>query len=90
MQSDPEWAWAVGGHLAKLLDESISAIAGLSKTGFARAFLSMEQKSVKENFKQDRLLRECLTFVTAFHDPLDKLQKLLKKMLSMHRANMKD
>lgn len=90
IQSDNEWSWALNSKPSAAFQKNIEEIDILSKTPFARNFLTMDAKSIKTMYKREALLSEALNFSQAMQEPLADLAKMHRKLLCMHREHSRE
>lgn len=90
IQSDPEWSWALNSKPSIAFQRKIQEIDILSKTPFARHFLTMDAKTIKTMYKRENLLTEALNFSHAMQEPLADLAKMHRKLLCMHREHSRE
>lgn len=84
----PEWSWAQGTTLATKQAQFLEEVESCTRSPFARNLLS-DPKNIKNSAKHSVLLQESVAFAAAIEEPLDRLQKLSRKLLSMHREQLK-
>jgi hypothetical protein len=84
-----EWMWARAAHKGRI-EVLMNAITEVASSDFARQFLTMDPKDLKVMHKHSELQVNLETFSQAIDGPLDRLNKLIGKVMRMHHEAMQD
>jgi hypothetical protein len=87
-QSD-EWVWAKAKHKA-LLSDMMDDMNKLVSSDFAKKFLTIELRDLRQQYRQAELQIELETWTSCIDPMVTSMNKLITKILKMHAESMKD